>query len=139
MENENLKNDLKLLKSYARKISNVNKLYLKFIERIFQWIKPSRIIDSENVTEEIVDEWLHDIDWIKNNYDENTNCIKKLQEEIEEMKNALTHERETVLHLTQQIDDHVFLMNQIRDEISSSPSGWYLRFLFFIYHRSSRR
>jgi chromosome segregation ATPase len=116
IENETLKNDFKILKSYARKISGVNKLLIKILEESLSWIRPEGKIDYENMTEALAQELIETIQiWNQEKHG--------ASEEIRELKNLLENEREAGNEITKQLQEQRSFFTRLRDELSSMMNG----------------
>jgi predicted nucleic acid-binding Zn-ribbon protein len=116
IENETLKNDFKILKSYARKISGVNKLLIKILEESLSWIRPEGKIDYENMTEALAQELIEAIQiWNQEKHG--------ASEEIRELKNLLENEREAGNEITKQLQEQRSFFTRLRDELSSMMNG----------------
>jgi ubiquitin C-terminal hydrolase len=123
-ENEKLKNDLKILKTYARKISSANKIFIRIFDSVHQWIQPTtEKIDYESITDEIGEEFIRKIDEMKDQLNQNENRIRTLHEENEGMKNALLIERQSTFNLSQILDEQTSLLTKLKEEICTSVNG----------------
>jgi hypothetical protein len=135
-ENETLKNDFKILKTYARKISGVNKLLVKVLEGYFCWIEPGKKIDSENMTEAVAQELIDCVDIWKEKYDRD--LLTSFQEEKKDLQNIIEREKQTGEELLRQLEKQSSLFTRLKDEIISSMNGDSDSFPHSRFHRDGK-
>jgi hypothetical protein len=115
---ETAKQDLKVLKSYTRKIAIQNKLIVKMIEPALDWIQSEkgereRRVDLENLTEDNVKEFIESFHGLTFEWTQRLQECVKLQvlyKEQQEILNSRTH----------LLEEQNVMINQLKDEIMDS-------------------